>query len=135
MKIAIRYFTKFGHSARMAQVVSQVTGAQAQTVDAALTEPVDTLYLGCGVMLGKISKEMVTFIQTLSPDKVGRVVCFGSCAIIKSPVPQLSTLLQARGIKVDDSSFTCRGSMGPLHSGHPNQQDLENLKHFIQSTL
>lgn len=72
---------------------------------------------------------------TLSPDKVGRVVCFGSCAIIKSPVPQLRTLLQARGIKVDDSSFTCRGSIGPLHSGHPNQQDLENLKHFIQFTL
>lgn len=135
MKIAIRYFTKFGHSARMAEVVSQVTGAQAQTVDTPLADPVDTLYLGCGVMLGKISKEMATFIQTLSPDKVGRVVCFGSCAIIKSPVPQLRTLLEARGIKVDERSFTCRGSMGPLHGGHPNQQDLDDLKHFIESTL
>lgn len=135
MSTAIRYFTKFGHSAQMAAVAGQVVGVQAFDISDPLAEPVDTLYLGCGVFLGKISKEMTAFIKSLTPDKVRRVVCFGSCAIIKSPVPQMRALLEAQGIQVDDRSFTCKGSMGPLHSGHPNRQDLENLKQFIQTTL
>ena len=132
MAIAIRYFSKFGHSAQMANIVAQVTGAVPETVAQPLSEPVDTLYLGSGVMLGKINGEMAKFIKTLSPEKVKRVVCFGSCAIIKSPVPQMRTLLEAQGIKVDERSFTCKGSMGPLHAGHPNEQDLENLREFIE---
>ncbi len=132
MAIAIRYFSKFGHSAQMANIVAQVTGAVPETVAQPLSEPVDTLYLGSGVMLGKINGEMVKFIKTLSPEKVKRVVCFGSCAIIKSPVPQMRALLEAQGIKVDERSFTCKGSMGPLHAGHPNEQDLENLRKFIE---
>ena len=132
MTIAIRYFSKFGHSAKMAEVISQVTGAKPETVAQPINEPVDTLYLGSGVFLGKISADMVSFIKTLTPEKVKRVVCFGSCAIIKSPVLQMRSLLQAQGINVDEQSFTCKGSMGPLHAGHPNAQDLENLKQFIQ---
>lgn len=132
MTIAIRYFSKFGHSAKMAEVISQVTGAKPETVAQPINEPFDTLYLGSGVFLGKISADMVSFIKTLTPEKVKRVVCFGSCAIIKSPVPQMRSLLQAQGINVDEQSFTCKGSMGPLHAGHPNAQDLENLKQFIQ---
>lgn len=135
MTIAIRYFSKFGHSAKMSEVVSQVTGAKSETVAVPIIEPVDVLYLGSGVMLGKISSDMAAFIRTLTPDMVKRVVCFGSCAIIKSPVPQMRKLLEERGITVDERSFTCNGSMGPIHSGHPNKQDLENLRKFIQSTI
>lgn len=134
MTTAIRYFTKFGHSAKMAEVVSQVTGVKAETVATPISEPVDVLYLGSGVMLGKISSDMVRFIRTLTPDKVRRVICFGSCAIIKSPVPQMRSLLEAQGITVDERSFTCKGSMGPLHGGHPNAQDLEALREFVEST-
>ena len=135
MTKAIRYFTKFGHSAKMAEVVSEVTGVKAETLSSPITEPIDVLYLGSGVMLGKISSDMADFIRTLTPDKVKRAICFGSCAIIKSPVPQIRRLLEAQGITVDERSFTCKGSMGPLYAGHPNKQDLEELRQFIQSTI
>ncbi len=133
MTTAIRYFSKFGHSAKMAGVVSEVTGAKAETVATPIDTPVDVLYLGSGVMMGKISRDMAAFIRTLTPEKVKRVVCFGSCAIIKSPVPQMRKLLEAQGITVDSRSFTCRGSMGPLHAGHPNDTDLANFKVFLKS--
>lgn len=133
MSTAIRYYSKFGHSKQMAAVVGEVTQAQPQTVDVPLTEPVDTLYLGAGVFMGKVNAAVTDFIRTLRPEMVGRVVLFGSCAIIKSPVPQMQTLLEARGLKVDSRSFTCKGSMGPVHSGHPNQQDLDNLRTFVES--
>lgn len=135
MKTAIRYFSKFGHSAKMADVVAEVTGASAKTVEFPITEEVDVLYLGSGVMLGKINGKMVDFIKSLTPGKVRKVICFGSCAIIKSPVPQMQKLLEAQGIAVDERSFTCRGSMGPLHAGHPNKKDLDNLRQFVESTL
>lgn len=135
MNTAIRYFSKFGHSAKMAEVVSQVTGAKAETVAVPISQPVDTLYLGSGFFLGKISAEMVSFIKTLTPDKVRHVVCFGSCAILESPVPQMRQLLEAQGMNVDERSFTCRGSMGPLHARRPNQQDLDSLRQFIQSVI
>ena len=119
----------------MAEVVSEVTGVKAETLSSPITEPIDVLYLGSGVMLGKISSDMADFIRTLTPDKVKRAICFGSCAIIKSPVPQMRRLLEAQGITVDERSFTCKGSMGPLYAGHPNKQDLEELRQFIQSTI
>ena len=135
MTTAIRYFSKFGHTKQMADVVGKVTGAKLETTDVPVNQPVDVLYLGSGVMLGKISSDMTKFIKSLTPDKVKCVVCFGSCAIIKSPVPQMRSLLEAQGITVSEKEFTCKGSMGPLHAGHPNQQDLENLRKFIKSTF
>ena len=132
MSTAIRYYSKFGHSKQMAEVMGKELSVQPQTVDTPLTEPVDTLYLGAGVFLGKVNSGVVSFIQTLKPEQVGRVVLFGSCAIIKSPVPQMQSLLEAQGITVDAKSFTCKGSMGPLHSGHPDAKDLDNLRQFVQ---
>ena len=105
--IEVRYFSKFGHSERMAKVVGEVTGVTPQLVSVPLQGEVDTLYLGTGVFLGKIHAEVVDFIKTLTPDKVKRVVCFGSCAIIKSPVPQMRKLLEAQGVKVETREFTC----------------------------
>ncbi len=135
MKTAIRFHTRFGHTAQMANVIADVTHATPETVAVPITEPVDTLYLGAGVLLGKVDGSIRDFIRNLSPDLVGRVICFGSSAIIPSPVPQMRQMLQAQGIVVAEESFTCRGSMGPLHAGHPNKQDLEDLRQFVLSTL
>ncbi|MBQ9665418.1 MAG: hypothetical protein IJ635_07665 [Bacteroidaceae bacterium] len=131
MNIAIRYFSKFGHTEKMVGVIRELTGVKPETVAVPLTEPVDTLYLGSGVMLGKVNSAVVDFIKTLKPEQVKKVICFGSCAIIKSPVPQMRQLLEAQGITVSSEEFTCRGSMGPLHAGHPNQADLEDFRLFI----
>lgn len=135
MNTAIRYQSRFGHTEQMAAIVSELTGAKAEKATAPLTEPVDTLYLGTGVFLGRIHSDVANFIQSLTPDKVKCVVLFGSCAIIESPVPQMRKALEARGIKVHEKSFTCRGSMGPIHSGHPDKKDMEELSAFVKSTL
>ena len=135
MKTAIRYYSKFSHSKQMAEAIEEIVGAKAATVAEPLSESVDTLYLGAGVFLGKVNGDVIDFINTLTPEKVKCVVLFGSCAIIESPVPQMRKALEARGIKVCDKSFTCKGSMGPVHSGHPDAQDIESFKQFIQSTI
>lgn len=135
MSIAIRYFSKFGHTEKMVGIIQELTGVKPETVSIPLSTPVDTLYLGSGVMLGKVNSAVVDFIQSIQPEQVKQVICFGSCAIIKSPVPQMRQLLEAKGIKVSVKEFTCRGSMGPLHAGHPNATDLANFRQFVEETL
>ena len=132
---AIRYYSKFGHSKQMAQAIEETVGAKATTVAEPLTEPVDTLYLGAGVLLGKVNSAVLDFINALTPDEVKQVVLFGSCAIIDSPVPQMRQALEAKGIKVSDKSFTCKGSMGPIHMGHPNKADIDAFRKFVLSTI
>ncbi len=132
---AIRYYSKFGHSKQMAQAIEEIVDAKAATVAEPLTEPVDTLYLGAGVFLGKVNSSVIDFINTLTPEVVREVVLFGSCAIIDSPVPQMRKALENKGIKVSDKSFTCKGSMGPIHKGHPDDADIDGFCKFIQTTI
>ena len=93
------------------------------------------LLLGAGVLLGKVDGSVMRFIESLTPDQVTRVVCFGSCAIIKSPVPQMRKALEARGITVDEREFTCTGAMGPIKAGHPDKKDIENFCQFVKKVL
>ncbi len=130
---AIRYFSKFGHSKQMAEAIEEIVGAKAAPVSEPMREPVDLLFLGAGVFLGKVNGAVIDFIGTLKPEMVKSVVLFGSCAIIDSPVPQMRKALEARGIPVSDKSFTCKGAMGPIHKGHPDTKDLDDFRRFIQS--
>ncbi len=100
-----------------------------------LREYVDVLYFGSAVYATVVDWHVKKFIKTLSPDKVGRVICFSSAAIIESNYPKVRQLFEKQGITVDERQFTCRGSMGPIHAGHPNKADHEALASFIESTL
>ena len=133
MKTAIRYYSKFGHSKKMADVIAGVTGVSPDTVAAPVNEETDILFLGAGVFLGRVDKSVSAFIGNLDPSKVKCVVLFGSSAIIDSPVPQMRKKLEERGIAVADRSFSCKGAMGPVHSGHPDDNDLNELKKFTES--
>ena len=132
---AIRYYSKFGHTKKMVEAVKDIVGAEPQLVSVPLSEPIDTLFLGAGVFLGKVNGTVMDFIPSLMPNQVKRVVCFGSCAIIKSPVPQMRQALQAKGIIVSDMEFTCSGSMGPVKAGHPNDADMRAFKEFVKTAL
>lgn len=131
----IRYYSKFGHTKSMVEAVKDLMDSEPRTVDVPLEGKVDLLYIGAGVMMGKVDKQVMDFIGSLRPEMVGRVVCFGSCAIIKSPVPQMRKALETRGITVDEREFTCPGAMGPVKAGHPDANDIKNFRVFVSQTL
>ena len=135
MKTAIRYYSKFGNSKRMAQAVGEVTGVKPESVETLLTEEVDILFIGAGLFLAKVNGRVKEFSRTLDPKKVKKVVCFGSCALSDSPVPQIRKIFEELSFNVAEESFTCRGSMGPWHGGHPDEKDLEDLKLFTLRCL
>ena len=131
----IRFYSKFGHTKAMVEAVKDLMDSEPRTVEAPLEGHVDVLYIGAGVMMGKVDKKVIDFINTLTPAMVSRVVCFGSCAIIKSPVPQMRKALEARGITVDSREFTCPGAMGPVKAGHPDADDIKRFREFVSQTL
>lgn len=134
MKIAIRYFSKTGHMEKMASVVSDVIGVKAETMDIAVTEETDILFLGSAVYMTGIDDKVKEFIFTLD-SKVKKVICFSSAAILPSSYAQVKALLEKQHIVVDEKEFHCRGQFTLLHRGRPNQSDLENLREFIKEVI
>ncbi|MBP3688885.1 MAG: hypothetical protein J6I54_02755 [Bacteroidaceae bacterium] len=135
MKTAIRYYSKFGHTRKMAATVSGKLGVPAESIERPVTEHIDTLYFGSAIYAAVVDWRVKKFIKTLTPDKVGRVICFSSAAIIDSNYQKVKALFEKQGIPVDERQFTCRGSMGPIHAGHPDKADHEALAAFIESTI
>ena len=133
MKIAIRYYSKTGHMKKMADVVAGVTGVEAMTIDEPIDKPVDVLWLGTAVYAAGIDSKVKKFIASLDPAKVGRVVCFSSAAILQSSYAQVKSLLEKQGLTVDEREFHCRGQFTLLHRGHPDENDLRQLREFAES--
>lgn len=135
MKYAIRYYSKFGHSEQMAQAVGDELGVKPESVETPLTGETDILFIGAGLFLAKVNGRVKEFARTLDPKQVKKVVCFGSCALSESPVPQLRKIFEELGFNVAKESFTCRGSMGPWHAGHPNENDFAALREFTKKVV
>lgn len=132
MKIAIRYYSKTGHTKKMAQIVSEVVGVNAETIEKPIDEEVDVLLLGSSVYATVTDWRVKNFIKATDPKKVENVICFGSAGIIESPYPGLSAYLRKYGFHVDEREFHCRGQFTLLHRGHPDKTDLANLRSFVE---
>jgi flavodoxin len=131
MKYAIRYYSKTGHTQKMAMSIAEEIGVRAETVDVPIEEDVDILFLGSAVYAAGISSDIKKFIAGLD-SKVKKVVNFSSAAILPSSYSQVKTLLKAKNIPLDEREFHCRGQFSALHRGRPNEKDLNNLKEFVK---
>lgn len=135
MNIAIRYVTRTGNTKKLADAIAEAVGIPAETMDVPLDEPVDVLFLGSSVYAAGVDNQVKAFINTLDADKVGRVACFSTAALLPSTYAQVSKLLAARGITADTREYHCRGQFSFAHKGRPNAEDLKAAKSFARYTL
>ena len=134
MKIAIRYYTKTGHTKQLAEAISSVTNVEAKTVDYELTEDVDILFLGSAVYAAGIDSRVKNFIKNINVN-VGEVVNFSSAALIESTYKQVKKEVEAKGLKMSEDEFHCRGAFKLVHRGRPNDEDLNNVKEFAKRII
>ena len=134
MKIAIRYYTKTGNTKKLAEAISQVVDAEAKTVDEPLTEDVDILFLGSAVYAAGIDSKIKEFIKGIDVN-VGEVVNFSSAALIESTYKQVKKEVEARGLKMSEREFHCRGAFKLVHRGRPNEEDLKNVQEFAKGII
>lgn len=135
MRFAVRYYTKTGNTKRLAEAVAKAVGVEALPLSSPIEEPVDILFLGNSYYAFSIDPEVRKFIQLLPADKVGRIVNFGSAAMLNSTLKKVKAEAAKRGIAVDDREFHCKGEFKGIHKGRPNSEDLTAAAEFAKTFI
>ncbi len=135
MKTAVRYYTKTGNTKRLAEVVAEAVGAEALPLSVPVEEPVDILFLGNSYYAFSIDPEVRAFIRELDRSKVGRIVNFGSAAMLNSTYKKVKAEADKAGIPMDVREFHCKGEFKGLHKGRPNAEDLAAAAEFAKGII
>ncbi len=135
LRVAVRYFSKSGHTKKVADAIAESVGCAAMPISTPVDANVDVLFLGASVYWGGVSSEVKEFIDKLDKDRIGKVVVFSTSALAERAFPQIKQRLLGKGIKVDEKNFYCRGEFTALHKGHPNDEDLESAKKFAAKII
>ena len=105
-----------------------------KTIDEPLTEDVDILFLGSAVYAAGIDKRVKEFIESINMN-VGEVVNFSSAALIESTYKQVKKQVEAKGLKMSENEFHCRGAFEFVHRSHPDETDLKNAQEFAKKVI
>ena len=135
MKIAVRYYTKTGNTKRLAEAVAEAVGTMALPISTPVDEPADILFLGNSYYAFSIDPEVRDFIRSLDISKVGRIVNFGSAAMLNSTWKKVKAEADKAGIAMDEREFHCKGEFKGIHKGRPNADDLAAAAKFAKSII
>ena len=135
MKVAVRYYTKTGNTKKLAEAIASAVGAQALPLSAPVDEPVDVLFLGNSYYAFSIDPEVRSFVRSLDRSKVGRIVNFGSAAMLNSTYKKVKAEADKAGIPMDEREFHCKGEFKGLHKGRPNGADLKAAADFAKAIV
>ena len=135
MKVAVRYYTKTGNTKKLAEAIASAVGAQALPLSAPVDEPVDVLFLGNSYYAFSIDPEVRSFVRSLDRSKVGRIVNFGSAAMLNSTWKKVKAEADKVGIPMEEREFHCKGEFKGLHKGRPNGDDLKAAADFAKAIV
>ncbi len=134
MKVAVRFYTRSGNTEKLAKAIAEAVGVKADSVNIALEDKVDILFLGCSYYAFDVDENVKEFIKE-NRDKIGKIVCFGTSAMMKSVYKPMKKVVEEYGVNIEKEDFHCHGSFGPVHKGRPNEDDLNNVKKFAERIL
>lgn len=134
MKYAIRFFTRSGNTKKLADAAAEALSVPAKDITAPLDEKVDILFLGCSYYAFDIDEAVKHFIVE-NKENIGKIVCFGTSAMMKSMKKPVSKVAKNVGITVADEEFHCKGQFGKIHKNRPNAEDLEKISAFVKNII
>lgn len=132
MTFAVRYYTKTGNTKRLAEAIAKELGVQALPISEPITEHVDALFLGNSYYAFSIDPEVKAFVSSLDKSKVGKIVNFGSAAMLNSTYKKVKAVADKVGIPMDEKEFHCKGEFKAFHKGRPNEEDLKAAAAFAR---
>ena len=132
MKIAVRYYTKTGNTEKLAMAIAEAVGVEAKPISVPVDEQVDILFLGNSYYAFSIDPEVKKFILSLDKTKVGRIVNFGSAAMLNSTYKKVKAAADKAGIPMDEREFHCKGEFKGIHKGKPDQTDMKAAADFAR---
>ena len=132
MTYAVRYYTKTGNTKRLAEAIAKELGVEALPITEPVTEKVDLLFLGNSYYAFSIDPEVRQFVGSLDKNLVGKIVNFGTAAMLNSTFKKVKAVADKVGIAMDPNEFHCRGEFNGLHKGRPSADDLKAAVEFVQ---
>ena len=136
MSIAVRYISRGGNTKKVAEAIAAAAvDVEAHDCGTPVTEPVDLMFLGGAVYAFGLDEEMASFIGSLDVTTVKAVAVFGTSAIVKSGNSKITALLKAKGIRVLEEEFYCRGEFKFMHKSRPNADDLDKAARFAERAM
>lgn len=135
MKVAVRYYTKTGNTKRLAQAIADALGTEALPLSVPVTEKVDLLFLGNSYYAFSIDPEVRDFIHSLDKKTVGKIVNFGSAALLNSTWKKVRAEADKVGIPLEEREFHCRGEFKGIHKGKPDTADLKAAADFARKIV
>ena len=135
MKIAVRYYTKTGNTKRLAEAVAKAVGTEALPISTPISDPVDILFLGNSYYAFTIDPEVRQFVASLDREKIGKIVNFGSAAMMNSTYRKVKAVADKAGIPMDEREFHCKGQFKGMHKGKPDESDLKAVADFARKIV
>ena len=130
---AVRYYTKTGNTKKLALAIAQALGVEALPISEPVSEAVDLLFLGNSYYAFSIDPEVRDFIRALDPKLVGKLVNFGSAAMLNSTWKKVKAEADLAGIPMEETEFHCRAEFKAFHKGRPNEEDLNAAAAFAKA--
>ena len=135
VKTAVRYYTKTGNTKRLAEAIAEAVGVEALPVSEPVGEPVDLLFLGNSYYAFSIDPEVRDFVRSLDRNTVGKIVNFGTAAMLNSTYRKVKAEADRAGVPMDEREFHCRGEFKGLHKGRPDASDLKAAAEFARKIV
>lgn len=107
MKVAIRYYSKLGHTKDIADAMGEELGIKAISIvdEPNLTEEVDILFLGGAPYANVMDEKLRTYAKGLKKELVKRVILFTTSNWSRRTVRSLKKILTNNEIEVDKDYF------------------------------
>jgi len=135
MNIKVVYFTKTGHSKKIAAAIGEALSVEPMSID---DNPsifgVDLLFIVSGIYNGVSAPEVIQFGEKLKPSMAQRVAIVTSSSFGKDTQQKLSLTMKGNYIEVLGECIV-RGSFAVISMGHPNKKDFNTAIDFAIRTI
>ena len=132
MTYAVRYYTKTGNTKRLAEAMAKELGVEALPISEPVNETVDYMFLGNSYYAFNIDPEVKKFVASLDKEKIGKIVNFGSAAMLNSTYKKVKEVANKTGVAMDEKEFHCKGEFKGIHKGRPNENDIAAAVQFAK---
>lgn len=125
MKVAVRYYSRSGNTKAVAEAIAEAAEVAALSVDesdAAISEPVDVLFIGGALYAYGLDAHLKEYLSELDGSNVKKAVVFSTSWISKHSIDLIKKALSEKGVSVADEAFYVRSK--------PSDGQLRDAKEF-----
>jgi flavodoxin I len=134
MEFQVIYFTKTGHTKKIAEAIASELNVKAEDVTDAKLNEEGLVFLGSGKYGPQPGKTMMEFIENNNFNS-RNVALFGTSGGGKGlEVLEMEKALNAKGACIK-GKFFCRGKFMFFNRGRPNDEDINEAKRFAKQMI